>query len=236
MYHSIGSSDNEEEGAGLYCVPVDKFREQMELIKTWGQSPKGGDSPHLTFDDGLLDNYTNAFPILKDLGIKACFFILAGNVGKPGYMSWAQIKELGNAGMLVGSHGMTHKILVGLNQNEINYELNESKKILEEKLKITIEYFSIPKGHYNGSVIDNLKKVGYKAVFTSNPEDNDGFRHGRIMVKGNWDLNYFRKVMNNGLSLQDKVQETAKNTFKRIFGANRYDKFRGKILTTLRKR
>ena len=184
----------------------------------------------ITFDDGLLDNYTNAYPILKELGLKAYFFILASKIGTEGFMNWEQIKELKSAGMYIGSHGMTHRILTELNDADMEYELRKSKQLLEKNLACSSDYLSIPRGFYNQKVIAKAKEAGYKAIFTSNPKDNDGFTFGRIAVKGNWDTNYFIRVTKKGLSLKDKTKELLKNTSKKILGAKTYDTLRTTLL------
>jgi len=229
MYHSVGGQDNEEVGARLYCVSVDKFREQMEHVSAQVLK-RSTVQVKVTFDDGLLDNYTNAYPILKKLGLKAFFFILVGKISKAGYMNWEQIRELKEAGMSIGSHGMTHKILTGLSEGDLDYEIRISKKILEDKLKCAIDYFSVPRGFYNNNVIKQAKDNGHKNVFTSNPKDDDGFKIGRIPVKGSWDMEYFIKVLSNGLSAKDKMVEMLKGSSKKILGVKNYDRLRTKIL------
>lgn len=228
MYHSIGSQKASEVGADLYSVSEQNFREQIQYIKQLMSSK--AQELVITFDDGLLDNYTIAYPILKEAGLKAYFFIIGTKIDTPGYMSWQQIKELKDAGMIIGSHGMTHKILVGLNENDLDYEIRISKRILEDDLACQIDYFSVPRGFCNENVIKHIKENNYKAVFTSNPKQSDDFVFGRIAVKGNWNLEYFIKVLNDKLSFKDKTQEIIKNAAKLILGANNYDKVRTMIL------
>lgn len=238
MYHAVGASQNSEAGARLYSVPVRNFEQQMEYIANLGIVPFGGspfivcgDSPCITFDDGDITNYKYAYPILKERGLKAYFFILAGKAGSEGYMDWKQIKELKDNGMIIGSHGMTHKILTELDDKELNYELKESKRTLGEKLGQAVEYLSIPRGFYNKKIINLAKEAGYRVVFTSNPKDNDGFRIGRIPVKGNWDIRYFTSVLNNGFSVKGRAEELIKNASKKILGTKNYDKLRNRILS-----
>jgi len=227
-YHSVGLSVDGEVGAGLYCVSVEKFKEQMKFVQS--SRFKVQREILITFDDGLIDNYINAYPILKELGLKAYFFILVGKVGTDGYMNWGQIRELKEAEMIIGSHGMTHRILEGLSDEDIDYELRESKEILEEKLKAKVEYLSIPRGFANKNVNEKAKKAGYKSVFTSNPNDNDGFKRGRIAVKGNWSLEKFIYVINNGLPLKDKAVLAVQSSAKKVLGARKYDRIRSALL------
>lgn len=228
MYHSIGEAPAEEIGAGRYCVSVENFRKQVEYIEL--VSSLARKLVLVTFDDGLVDNYTNAWPILKEKGLKAHFFIIVSKIGVPGYMNWEQIRELKDGGMIIGSHGMTHRILTELKDKDLDDELVESKKILEDKLGQAVDYLSLPRGFYDKRVIEMAKKSGYKAVFTSNPKDNDGFKCGRIPVKADWGNEYFKKVLNSGYSFSDSAKEYLKTISKKLLGAKNYDTLRSDLL------
>lgn len=228
-YHGVGTSFNNETGADLYLVSEQRFREQMEYILQVAKSK--GRQPIITFDDGDITNYTNAYPKLKEMNIKAYFFIIASRIGRTGYMNWEQVKELDKEGMVIGSHGMAHRILTVLDDDELNDELRMSKAMIEDNLKHSIDYISIPRGFYNKKIIDKAKEFGYKAVFTSNPMDSDGFKLGRIVVRRDWGLNYFDKAINNNLPFKNKIGEALKNSAKRMLGAKNYDKIRTQLLT-----
>ena len=249
-YHSIGSEGSGEVGSELYCVREDEFRAQMRVVAMLRGTLKCGSIPTgdvgrgtyvlrptskwvqqrnvlrnvltITFDDGLLNNYTTAYPILREYGLTAYFFILVGKVGKNGYMSWEQIKELRKAGMTIGSHGITHRILTGMSAKDLDYELEDSKKVLEKNLDCEIDCLSIPRGFCSKRIIDKAKKIGYKTIFTS---------RNRIPVKANWSVKKFEDVLNNGHSLRDKGVELLKTASKKILGPCGYDKLRTKILT-----
>ncbi len=222
MYHSIGGV-TKEIGAGAYAVLVDSFKKQMAYACRVNVL--------LTFDDGLADNYSNAFPILKESGLKSYFFVMPDKLGTDGYMSWAQVKELAVSGMIIGSHGMSHRILTGLTTAELEHEINGSKSILEDKLRQKVEYFSIPRGFVTKAIIDRIKDAGYRAVFTSNPNDSDGFRIGRIAVRHNWNIEKFKYVIENGLPLKDRVVDGCKNTIKNLLGSKAYDRLRSKLIS-----
>ncbi len=230
MYHSIGGMGTGEVGSELYAVPVEEFREQMQYISGVKEAVLYRGGPFISFDDGLEDNYTNAYPVLKDFGLKAYFFILISKVGTRGFMNWQQIGQLRNDGMVIGSHGMTHKILAELNDEGLEYELRESKRILEDKLRQPVEYFSIPRGFYNKKVIEKAKQIGYKALFTSDARDSDGFKFGRIPVKAGWSLDDFIRIINDGFTFKEKTEELLKNYSKKIIGAKNYDRLRMRIL------
>ncbi|MFC1709911.1 polysaccharide deacetylase family protein [Candidatus Omnitrophota bacterium] len=225
-YHSIGNSNKSEIGNNLYCTSEKDFREQIQYLR------KNKDKViALTFDDGCESSHKYVFPILKEAGFIAYFFVIASKVGSSGYMNWQQVKELRDAGMIIGSHGMTHRILTELSDEDLDYELKESKRILESNLKQSINYFSIPRGFYNKKFIEKAKDCGYKAVFTSSLRETGSFKVGRIAVKSDWDLGHFIQVANKGYSLQDKAIEFIKDLLKKALGAERYDQFRTWILS-----
>jgi peptidoglycan/xylan/chitin deacetylase (PgdA/CDA1 family) len=245
IYHSVGEEGGSEVGAELYSVSLSRFKEQMEYVAKLGTVPLqslrvsplrgqtlqiGGDSPLITFDDGYANNFTLAYPLIKKYEFKAYFFILVPKIGTDGYMSWEQIKEIKDAGMLIGSHGMIHEILTELSDKELDDEIFKSKSILEENLGQKIDYFSIPRGFYNRKIIEKAKQAGYQKVFTSNPKDNDGFLCGRIAVKNNWSLEYFIRVVNKGLSFKDRAEESIKRSSRNILGNKNYDRIRKGIL------
>lgn len=227
MYHAVIPDD--EKGQDFYCIPVSKFRQQIKYLSTVYKT-ESGTNVVATFDDGDITNYSLVYPILKEFGFLAYFFIIGSKVGTKGYMNWQQIKELMDSGMIIGSHGMSHRILTPLKDEELDSEIEDSKKILEENLKSSIEYFSVPRGFYNKKIIEKAKACGYKAAFTSKLYEKGAFKIGRISVKNDWDLGHFIQLVNKGYSLQDKVVELGKNCSKKILGVKNYDRVRTRIL------
>jgi len=231
LYHSIGAAGNGEVGSQLYSVSIEDFKQQMAYISKRSNNSKGFlSSVAVTFDDGDVTNFTNAYPVLNEFGIRAYFFIIVSKVGTTGYMNWKQIKQLKDGGMIVGSHGFTHKNIAGLSDEELNQELLGSKKVLEENFNERVDYFAVPFGLYDKKVIEKAKEAGYKRVFTSKFTDNDSFKLGRIAVRKNWDFNYFVKVINSGLSVADRSRELIKHASRKILGADNYNRIRKAIL------
>ena len=87
----------------------------------------GGGFFCLTFDDGSASDYTEAFPVLHELGMRATFFIVPTLVGTPGYVTWPQLREMVAAGMEIGSHSMTHPFLHRLDADGVRREFGDSK-------------------------------------------------------------------------------------------------------------
>ena len=221
MYHSI-CTPPKEAGAPLYCVSRENIRKQMGYLGT----VPFGDSPQITFDDGDITNYTQALPVLKEFKLKAFFFILAGRIGTEGYMTWEQVRELKDSGMTIGSHCMTHRILSGLPDDELDRELCYSKKMIEDDIGMKVAYISIPRGFYDRRVINRAREAGYEAVYTSDPQDNDGYCFGRIPVMASWDLAKFERVVERGLPPGDCVKSAVRRSAIRMLGVNRYERIR----------
>ncbi|MFH1622401.1 MAG: polysaccharide deacetylase family protein [Candidatus Omnitrophota bacterium] len=225
MYHSIGTKHKSEINYDFYHSSEDNFKEQMQYLKEHKDI-----AITLTFDDGYESSYKYAYPILKKMGFSAYFFVIGSKIGSPGYLNWQQIKELKDSGMIIGSHGMTHKILTELKDEDLDYELRASKKLLEENLGQSVNYFSIPGGLYNRKIIQKAKACGYRAVFTSRLYETGYFKIGRIAINGVWDLRHFIRIVNNGYSLQERILEFIKDLSKKTLGTKRYEQLRTRIL------
>jgi peptidoglycan/xylan/chitin deacetylase (PgdA/CDA1 family) len=107
--------------------------------------------------------------------------------GKP-LLDWEQVDELKKAGVRFGSHSLTHANLTKLKNNELDREIKESKRILEERLGDSIDCFSYPFGVFNDQVIAALRNAGYKWAVTTSDSIWEGlgnpYRIRRISISG----------------------------------------------------
>lgn len=124
----------------------------------------------ITFDDGYVDNYSYAFPVLKKYGFPATIFLIAEKTGKhTRFLNYEQIKEMQKYGITFGSHTISHRYLPAIkNEEELKNEIFGSKEMLERNLKTRINYISYPVGGYSRHIIDLVKQAGYQAAFTTN--------------------------------------------------------------------
>lgn len=81
-------------------------------------------------------------------------------------LSWVQIAEMSKNNISFGSHTKTHSILTNLSEEKVEEELEESKKIIEEKTKRPVFFIAYPNGNYNASIVKIAEKMGYLAGFT----------------------------------------------------------------------
>ena len=103
----------------------------------------------ITFDDGWVDNFEYAFPILKSFNIPATFFVITSYIGSAGCMSQDQLLAMQQSGMQIESHAHTHTPLELLSNSEIQWEVTHSKKLLEKNLEKQVKFMSFPHGSYN---------------------------------------------------------------------------------------
>ena len=116
----------------------------------------------ITFDDGYGDNYRSAFPVLKEFGFPAAFFVTTEDVGKKGFMTWDMLREMAAVpGIEIGSHTLEHKSLSDIPEKEAWNSLVVSKKILEEKLGREIKAVSYPCGSFNAKIVEMARGAGY---------------------------------------------------------------------------
>jgi len=129
----------------------------------------------ITFDDGFRDQF-KAFEILRKYNLKSTSYIIVGSQNSgwcigaekksstcgDDYMNWDDIKKLKEYyGVEIGSHTMDHFQLSSLNDLAQKYQILESKKVLEQKLKTKINSFAYPYGKYNEATKKLLVEAGY---------------------------------------------------------------------------
>ncbi len=171
-YHSL----DPKRFPGKLAISPGLFRKQMLWIKRnrfqvigleacAKEEWKGGfweRKTAITFDDGSLDNYRDAFPILKEFGFAASFFVTTEDMGKDGFMTWEMLREMAAVpGIEIGSHALEHKPLSDIPEKEAWTSLVASKKILEEKLGREIRAISYPCGSFNEQIIEMARGAGY---------------------------------------------------------------------------
>jgi len=123
----------------------------------------------LTFDDGHIDHYRNAFRLLQKYNMKGVFFIISGKPDNDqNYATWDQIKEMSDAGNEIASHTVSHIDLSTLSKDKLISELELSKKKIEEIIGKPVISFCYPSGKYNAQVL-KIVRLYYLFARTTNP-------------------------------------------------------------------
>lgn len=191
MYHHVEPEENAKKYARIGLdVPPEMFKEQMLYLKDKGYTivtpadlvaffDSGTLLPTkpvmLTFDDGYVDIGDNAFPILRELGLKATLYLPTGLMENFDYLTWAKIDEMNSSGLInFGNHTWSH-INVGKDRDIVKMEIVRADKQLMERGLNGTKTFAYPYGLENNFTIDLLKEMDYKLAFTTT--------HGRIMCK-----------------------------------------------------
>jgi peptidoglycan/xylan/chitin deacetylase (PgdA/CDA1 family) len=213
------------ERAGRRVVPVGQL--PSELV---------GGVVSLTFDDGWESDYAEAFRVLREVGLRATFFIVPTLVETPGYVTWQQLREMVATGMEIGSHSLTHPFMHRLDRRGLVHEFGESKRIIEDRLRQPVRTASLPRGWEPRGFEDVMRELGYRVFCTSRV--GWWYPGGRALAMP-------RVIVQRGLTVDDfmaiagahprslwrlQMTERAKNLAKRCLGARGWGRLREPLL------
>jgi peptidoglycan/xylan/chitin deacetylase (PgdA/CDA1 family) len=85
----------------------------------------------IAFDDGTENEYTYAFPLMRDRGIRGTFYIVTDVIDTQYFMSLAELQTLQANGNEIGSHSKTHRHFTELSDSEIQEECLTSRTVLQ---------------------------------------------------------------------------------------------------------
>ncbi len=206
MYHHVGDPPENCPLKPALFVRASEFEQQLQWLKAHRYTSilledlrqsflKRKSLPRrcvvITFDDGYANNFELAYPLLRQYGFVANFFITTGYIGGTDahgfrYMSAEQLRELQSAGMIIGSHTVTHPWLGRLPLEQAREELRESKKTLESILGAPVPWLCYPSGSFNDEVIGTARELGYvgacSVIRDNRPQARQLFFLPRVMV------------------------------------------------------
>ena len=208
-YHSVDeSADNE------VTITPKMLKTQLKYIKDEGyvtltlselkryllnNSPIPNKSIVITFDDGYMNNYYSAFPILKDFNMVATIFCITSNLDGTYYLSKDAINEMSNYGIDIQSHTVNHPHLDKMTYDEQFTELKESKKTLESITGKKVDSIAYPFGDFNDDTIKAAKDAGYTLGFTTkrglSDRDDNPLKLDRIYISSKYDMNTFKEIL-----------------------------------------
>jgi len=247
MYHELELPGRplcqSEPGYVRYILPRASFQSQVNWLRQSGWRGlsvsealnfSNEKSVAITFDDGCETDLMAAAPTLKEAGFNATFYVTAGPIGQPGYLSPEQLRELSSLGFEIGCHSMTHSYLDELDQAALKREISDSGKQLEDLIGKRIEHFSCPGGRYNAQTIAVVREAGYRSMATSHARPNspsrDSFLLGRVAILRGFDSASFEKVCTGEALAKMRLAESARGAARRLLGNRLYDRLRATLL------
>jgi peptidoglycan/xylan/chitin deacetylase (PgdA/CDA1 family) len=160
-FHGIGDPDRRLD-PGEHDVWVDRDQFLALLDRAAGRPDVA-----ITFDDGNASDVEHALPALRERGLTATFFVVAGRLGAPRFLDADGVRELAAAGMEIGCHGMRHRPWRGLDGVALHEELVQAKVVLEGVIGRPVTRAACPFGSYDRRVLGTLRRAGYRRVYTS---------------------------------------------------------------------
>jgi peptidoglycan/xylan/chitin deacetylase (PgdA/CDA1 family) len=140
----------------------------------------------LTFDDGYLDNFKFAFPLLLSRGLPATFFVIAGFIDRQASvmerqqtlrragpdkvqpLEWDHLRAMRDGGMEIGAHTYSHPNLAALSEDKARDELTRSKCLIEDRLEQPVRRMAYPFGkpncHFTRRTVALVEEAGYEAA------------------------------------------------------------------------
>jgi len=223
LYHSL----IQQASAYSYEVTSRSFEEHVRLSCELSRGKDAVSMPIFTFDDGHVSNYECAIPILSSFGLSAIFFVTVNWIGTPKYLTWQQVRTMQSLGHEIGSHTLSHPMLTHCGDSELEKEILNSKRLLENRLGAPTRSISFPGGRYNRRVLEACQKAGYGRIYTSDPYSfsiGGVPLLGRTAVHNYMDLVYMRDLITNNKLLLFKMSAlfATKQFAKRLLGDRLY--------------
>ncbi len=184
-YHAVASGPE----LGATTVSPSRFREHVTALETSGMTferldaVEPGSDDHtvvVTFDDGYESVLDVAFPDIARRNGRATVFVPTGHIGHPAswdvgavrkhrHMDWLALRQLVDAGWEIGSHGVSHRALTDMPDDEAFCELVESRDEIEQRLGVKVTSFSYPFGAVTPRLARLAQEAGYRRAVTMRP-------------------------------------------------------------------
>jgi peptidoglycan/xylan/chitin deacetylase (PgdA/CDA1 family) len=201
--------------------------------------PAGKKPVLLTFDDGYLNNYQFAFPLLQEFGFSALIALVADpsirtnswdrgkGIPVSALMEPCHVREMAAQGIEFGSHSYRHLSLPALDDAELEKELRRSKETIEQMLGQAVEALVYPYGDVDERVKQGVRAAGYQCAFATHSGPlwfhSDLFEIRRMLIQNNADPLYLHWLLSGG----KKTIMWGTGLAKKILG--KHNKFQGEM-------
>lgn len=214
--HGVGETSRAlDPGEDKVWVSVEQFERVLDAAV-------GRDDVRITFDDGNRSDLEVALPRLLERGLKAHFFVLAGEFGAPGRLDVADVRELLSAGMSVGSHGWAHRDWRKISDAEAEQELVDASRVISEITGRPVREVAIPFGSYDRVVLRRLRRAGMRLVYTSDGGRTEPGRwlQARTSLRHDIDAAWVEREINGKASPFVHARRFVARRVKQIRGAS----------------
>ena len=245
MYHALGVFTVDQPGADPhYAVDPPRFERQLALCARVGGAVvsardwlAGASGIIFTFDDGHETNHQVAFPILRQAGAGADFFVNPAQVGGAGFARWADLREMSDAGLSIQSHGLDHRYyLTSLSPARLREDLRRARLEIEDHVGRPVTLLVPPGRRAPRDLAQVAQEVGYTHVLGSRPGAirRDGGRSlGRFAVTAGLGAGAFESLVRGGRARRlAQARYATLDLAKRLLGDDRYAALRRRLLGT----
>ena len=226
IYHQVGSALRREMN-----VPLATFHRQLDWMQKRGEvvtldaalmrfgDPRANRLFVLTFDDGYLDLYTNAYPLLLERQLPFTLFLSTQPVesgepltvgGDADPLTWEQVREMvGSRLMTIGSHGHHHLDFRTLEPDTIGEELDTSIRLIRERTGRTPHHFAYPYGYWSANAESEVVYRFVSAVLGGGPPvraDTNQHRIHRLPIQHSDGMFFFRRKLKRGMRLEEWIR------------------------------
>lgn len=237
-YHGVGRRRH------AMTVSPEAFRGQMDWLAEHAtvieldRAARGEPGVAITFDDGFVDNLTNAAPVLQNHGFPATVFMVTERAGTfldnepdPDHgrlMTWSELARIREFGVTVGAHTANHVRLRGLSPDQQSREISVSKAQIEEHLGQPVTAFAYPYGSaldYDATSISCVREASFQLAASNrygiNCPGSDCYQLRRIWVDATDDLTTFAAKVTGRLDLLRHLDSPVGIRLRRVL--NRLD-------------
>jgi peptidoglycan/xylan/chitin deacetylase (PgdA/CDA1 family) len=241
MYHALGEG-TAANADPHYTIGRDRFAAHLALCAREGGAVvsardwlAGRAGVIATFDDGDVSNHRVAFPMLAAAGATADFFVNPAQVGTPGYATWAELREMSDAGLSIQSHGLDHReFLTALSPARLREDLRRARLEIEDRVGRPVTLLAPAGGREPADLADAAREAGYTHVMNSRParvRRGDGPTLGRLAVTARLDDETLSSWLRGGPALRKaQVRYAVLQLAKRALGDDVYRAVRRRLL------
>jgi hypothetical protein len=212
--HGIGTPQRQlDPGEAQTWVSIAQFEQVLDAV---AETP----GARISFDDGNASDVEIALPRLMERGLIAEFFVLAGQLGDRGRIDRAGVRALLEAGMVIGSHGWSHRNWRRVDDAAAREEFNQAPRVLGELAGHPILRVAVPFGSYDRHVLRRLRASAVTRVYTSDGgrARPDAWLQPRNSLRHDLDADWIARVLDPHTSLKRRARDNVVRVAKRLRG------------------